>query len=363
MTGPLQFQRETTIDPKLFGPIFQTAKDRTKTTLTINPDQPIQVVEYSKMELGKLLGTGSFSSGIEIKRINQEPCENLVMKKLRPEVLRSPLVFAACAADLKQEGSILATLSHPNIIRLEAWSGDKMIENYLKGSFVSSYLILERLHETLEERISKWNKQQPTFWHKFSKRAALAYLSLQKEKSSHILSLTKALQHCHSHRILHRDLKAANIGFDATGTLKVFDFDLARVLPEEIETERDKLYQLTANVGSPRYMAPEVSAGDLYNLKADVYSFGVLAYQMFTCKKPYGGMDQDWSTTNKSIPIEWKSELRTAMQKCLSKSVVDRPDMESIQLLLAEPLGIVSGNEEEQRSDRETTLGTLSTEF
>jgi len=81
------------------------------------------------------------------------------MKALRPEVLRNPLVFAACAADLRQEGRILACLNHPNIINLEGWGGENLIEGYLKGNKVSSYLILEKLVETQDQRISKWNKQ------------------------------------------------------------------------------------------------------------------------------------------------------------------------------------------------------------
>jgi serine/threonine protein kinase len=118
---------------------------------------------------------------------------------------------------------------------------------------------------------------------------------------------------------------SANIGFDAAGTLKVFDFDLSRVLPSS--EGPDAAFQLTGKVGSPRYMAPEVSAGNPYNLKADVYSFGLLTYQMLTGKTPWKGLDYDWSRSNKQIPKTWSSDLRLALENCQSPDHKQRPSM------------------------------------
>lgn len=116
----------------------------------------------------------------------------------------------------------------------------------------------------------------------------------------------------------------ANIGFDAAGTLKVYDFDLSRVLPSY---SKDEAFQLTAKVGSPRYMAPEVTAGESYNLKADVFSFGLLVYQMLTGKTPWKGLDYDWSTANKHVPKTWSTTLRLLMEQCQSPNHKERPTM------------------------------------
>lgn len=115
--------------------------------------------------------------------------------------------------------------------------------------------------------------------------------------------------------------------------MKIFDFDLARVLP----LGRDRLFQLTANVGSPRYMAPEVRRGDQYNLKADVFSFGVLVYQIFTLKKsfrPPDAMECDWSQANKTIPFNFSADLRKILQQCMAPSLVERPHMDKVRSML-----------------------------
>ncbi|CAJ1965710.1 unnamed protein product [Cylindrotheca closterium] len=324
------FHGRTQVPRVIATKVHEIVKNRMKTTEAIEPPDPIPVMEYKNIRLGKLLGTGSFSSAF-LAESSSSPEGPLVMKKLRPEVLKNPLVFAACAADLYQEGKILASVDHPNIIRLRAWSGPQMIQRYLDGSHVSAYLILDQLEGTLEERFGQWAKRKPKFYH--SKKRRIGVLSsIQHEKCQHILSLARALEHLHGYHILHRDIKAANIGFDSNGTLKIFDFDLARVLP----LGRHQLFQLTANVGSPRYMAPEVKRGDKYNLTADVFSFGVLVYQIFTLKKFRSPetMDCNWEATNKSIPFGFSADLRNLLQQCLLEKNTVRPHMDQVRSML-----------------------------
>jgi OCT family organic cation transporter-like MFS transporter 18 len=150
---------------------------------------------------------------------------------------------------------------------------------------------------------------------------------------------------------------AANIGFDASGTLKVFDFDLARVLP----AGRDKLFQLTRNVGSPRYMAPEVRCGGKYNLSADVYSFGILLYHLLTLKKPYSSLERDWSSTNKAIPTIWSSELREVLQDCLSAETSARPHIDKVKVMLeAEVKGEANGETAGEQDDDNALMTAAS---
>lgn len=205
------FHGRTKVPAVIATKVHEIVKNRLQTTEAIEPPDEIPIMEYRNIKLGRLLGTGSFSSAflvLEEKESSSTASKQpLVMKKLRPEVLKNPLVFAACAADLHQEGKILASMDHPNIIRLRAWSGPHMIQNYLNGSHVSAYLILDQLEGTLEERFDVWAKRKPKFYHS-KKRKSGVLSSIQHEKCQHILSLARALDHLHGYSILHRDIKS-----------------------------------------------------------------------------------------------------------------------------------------------------------
>ena len=327
---------------------YEVSKSRAVTTQEIKLSKPIPVWASSDIQIDyKELGSGSFSCAYEIK---DKP--NVVMKKLSTKVLSNPLLFAACASDLIHEGMILASIrSHPNVISIQAWSGSDMVNSYLlDGNRDGCFLVLDKLHQTLDNKFQKWYDETPGgIWNYLSSGGNptqnLNWQTMWLDKSCAIQQMVSALDHLHSYRILHRDLKPQNIGFDSANVLKVYDFDLARVLPspskkkqdgeKEEEDKNDKtLFKLTGKVGSPRYMAPEVKKGEMYNLKADVYSFGILVYQILSLEKPYTGIPRDWSEQNSpSIPPAWSNEIRVALEHCLSQDSSHRPTMNYIQRL------------------------------
>ena len=90
------------------------------------------------------------------------------------------------------------------------------------------------------------------------------------------------------HRFLHNgsDLKPENIGFDIRGDVKVFDFGLAKSLFPFLR-EADGTYRLTGRTGSYPYMAPEVAKGETYDEKCDVFSFGILFWEIVCLKQPF----------------------------------------------------------------------------
>eukprot|EP00980_Cylindrotheca_fusiformis_P019665 scaffold6847_cov71-Cylindrotheca_fusiformis.AAC.3 len=112
---------------------------------------------------------------------------------------------------------------------------------------------------------------------------------------------------------------------------------------------------MTEKVGSPRYMAPEVSSGRPYNLKADVYSFGLLVYQMMTGKTPYKGIEMDWmsssSVVNKHFPKSWSKELRQLLSNCQSSNLTKRPTMN--QCLTELKLTLDNKNQKNQEEEEE----------
>ena len=84
------------------------------------------------------------------------------------------------------------------------------------------------------------------------------------------------------------DLKPDNIGFSADGTLKLLDFGLCVCVKRRTTTA--EAYQMTGMTGSLRYMATEVAMCQPYSEAVDIYSFGIIAYEMYTGVAPFSGM-------------------------------------------------------------------------
>eukprot|EP00568_Trieres_chinensis_P009063 CAMPEP_0183314746 /NCGR_PEP_ID=MMETSP0160_2-20130417/49439_1 /TAXON_ID=2839 ORGANISM="Odontella Sinensis, Strain Grunow 1884" /NCGR_SAMPLE_ID=MMETSP0160_2 /ASSEMBLY_ACC=CAM_ASM_000250 /LENGTH=93 /DNA_ID=CAMNT_0025480145 /DNA_START=1 /DNA_END=279 /DNA_ORIENTATION=- len=92
------------------------------------------------------------------------------------------------------------------------------------------------------------------------------------------------MEYLHENRIVFRDLKPQNIGFDDKNKVKIFDFGIARKLDPGDEKHP------TGNTGTLRYMAPEVAKCKNYGLEVDVYSFGMLLWEICKWKKPFHKM-------------------------------------------------------------------------
>ena len=82
------------------------------------------------------------------------------------------------------------------------------------------------------------------------------------------------------------------IAFTSYGVAKVIDFGLSRIVPNSSPESDDVYEDLSGETGSFRYMAPEVANAKPYNHKADVYSFGIILWEIIANEKPYDGMDR-----------------------------------------------------------------------
>jgi serine/threonine protein kinase len=119
---------------------------------------------------------------------------------------------------------------------------------------------MDRLYDTLERRIQKvWlpkSKSQNSFFGKnILDRKGTKRDELLETRIVFAYDLSAAINYLHQRKILYRDIKPENIGFDVRDDIKLFDFGLAKELKDDMQKENG-LYHLTADTGSPRYMAP-----------------------------------------------------------------------------------------------------------
>jgi Tol biopolymer transport system component len=140
------------------------------------------------------------------------------------------------------------------------------------------------------------------------------------------VSLADAISAAHERGITHRDLKPANVMFDADGRLKVLDFGLAKLLPGgDLESEKTLADSDTAKgvvLGTVAYMSPEQAEGREIDHRSDIFSLGVILYEMATGSRPFKG-DTRMSTITSILRDEPApvSEVRQALPRHLGRIV------------------------------------------
>ena len=219
-------------------------------------------------------------------------------------------------------------MNHPNIVSLigAGWTSKKV-----------RFIVLERLDGgTLTQQLgydTRIRDRRRRFWRK----KQLPYLDVLRCARS----LACALNYCHSQAVpgsivLHRDLKPDNIGFTLDGQVKLIDFGLARIMENASSKSNDK-YEMSGETGSLRYMAPEVAEGLPYNHKADVYSFGIIFWEMNAGKRPFSGLSRDTyyeqvvhGGGRPHLSKKWPSELNKLIGDCWNVDSDSRPTFEVI---------------------------------
>lgn len=163
------------------------------------------------------------------------------------------------------------------------------------------------------------------------------YLHIQKSKFSEyeILNIAYevaiALKYLHSRKICHCDLKSSNILLDDNNRIKVSDFGLSRL------TNIFSLSENKGRIGTPHWMPPEIMKGYKYEEGSDVFSYGMILWEMMTCEIPYYGMTSvqiiglvgDFRKIV-DIPTSGNQSLINLLKGCLKYEIDKRPTFEFI---------------------------------
>ena len=124
------------------------------------------------------------------------------------------------------------------------------------------------------------------------------------------------------------------------------------------QVKNTNTYNLTAEAGSPRYMAPEVALGQPYNHKVDVYSFALVLWQMCALKEPFADHTIESMTANvykgnerPDIKSKWPSTVETLIKKCWSRNAEERPECEEAMNSLKEDISTLCDSETAAKLD------------
>lgn len=246
-----------------------------------------------RYELLELVGTGGMADIYKAKDITEDRI--VAVKILKNEFAGSEDFLRR----FRNESKAIALLSHPNIVKIYDVGFNEQIQfivmEYMDGISLAEYIKLQG--------VLKWKDA--------------VYFTVQ---------ILRALQHAHDRGIVHRDIKSQNVMMLPDGTIKVMDFGIARFNRETDKTLSEKA------IGSVHYISPEQARGEMTDEKSDIYSVGVMLYEMLTGQKPFDGETpvaialQHMQTPPKP-PREINSSIPEGLEEITLKAMQKEPSM------------------------------------
>lgn len=203
----------------------------------------------------RLLGEGGMGAVYLAERDDSQ-----FRKQVAVKVLSHTVGTSHAVARLRDERQILASLEHPNIVRLLDGGSTEdglpyLVMEYIEGSTISHYVRQQNL----------------------SVRARVLL----------VRQVCAALQYAHQNLVVHRDIKPSNILVDQSGTPKVLDFGIAKLLAPSAELAREARTRTGFALFTPEYGSPEQARGDAVFTATDVYSTGAVLYELLTGRSPH----------------------------------------------------------------------------
>ncbi len=213
-------------------------------------DSYVGQVLDGRYEIQEIIGVGGMA--IVYKAYDNIDDRIVAVKILKDEFLANE----EFRRRFKNESKAIAVLSHPNIVKVYDVSfGEKL--QYIVMEYVEGITLKEYIEQ---QKVVEW-------------REAVHFTT----------QILRALQHAHDKGIVHRDIKPQNIMLLEDGTIKVADFGIARFSRGDTRTMTESA------IGSVHYISPEQARGEMTDDKADIYSVGVVLYEMITGQLPFEG--------------------------------------------------------------------------
>ncbi len=206
-----------------------------------------------KYEITEVLGRGAM--GVVYRAFDPHIRRTVALKTIRKELVDDDDRAASMLARFRNEAQAAGRLSHPGVVAVYEYGEEREL----------AYIAMEYVQgNPLREYFNRGTR--------FEDRDAVSIMA----------QLLDALAYAHEQGVYHRDVKPANLIVMTNGRLKVADFGIARI-------DSSNLTQIGAIMGTPGYMAPEQYAGADVDWRADVFSAGVVFYQLLTGVKPFAG--------------------------------------------------------------------------
>src|SRR5208282_2533985 len=253
-----------------------------------------QLTKTGRYQIVGELGRGSM--GVVYQGFDPIIGRTVAIKTMLPEGL-SPQEFQEYKARFQREAMAAGILAHPNIITVYDFGEDNGV----------LFLAMEFLEGKSLEKIVQEQTILPIE----------TILPIYDQVCS-------ALDHAHQNKIVHRDIKPANIMILQNGLVKVTDFGIAKMMDMGM-TQAGQI------LGTPNYMSPEQVKGRQIDGRSDIFSMGVILYELVTGEKPFGG--QNITTViykiineNPIPPRELDASIHAGLSYVISKALAKNPD-------------------------------------
>lgn len=222
--------------------------DNSKITENSIYEKYVSVLLDGRYKIEKLLGTGGMAVVFRAHDMKQD--DTVAIKMLRDDIAGDPEALTRFV----NESRAVSMLSHPNIVAIRDVSVDTehkyLVMEYIDGISLRDYM---------------------------DKRGVLPLAEI----ISYTEQILSALAHAHSKGVVHRDIKPQNIMLLKNGTVKVMDFGIAKLPDSDTAPISDK------TVGTVYYISPEQAQSNACDARSDLYSLGVMMYEMSTGKLPF----------------------------------------------------------------------------
>ena len=209
------------------------------------------------------------------------------------------------------EASIMKKLFHPNVILFKEVIIDKKLDYF--------YIIMEYADDGDLNKKIKQQKNKKISEKYFPEETIIKYF----------YQICQGINYIHSKNVIHRDIKSQNIFLTKNGSIKIGDFGIAKAL------SKTNSNAMTV-IGTPYYFSPEIINGEPYNYKTDIWSLGVVLYELCTLKLPFDSNNIAQLSMKilrgnyDPIPFKYSKEMHNIIKKMLNVDQNKRPDIKEV---------------------------------